>query len=222
MKKLTLSLVIAFIGMISLVSAQTASINIKGGLNISNFYGDNLLEKDMQPGFHIGVGADIGFAPKVALQTGLFFSTKGAKYKYDFPVAAVGDVEYNITANYIQMPIHLAYKIELTPETKVVFHAGPYLAYGVGGKRKIVSKFTNDLKDFIGEQEISTFNKDFGLKPFDAGVGVGIGMEFKLITVDLGWDMGLKNIARDIKVGETIYKQNTKNQSAYLSLGYKF
>lgn len=222
MKKLRLSLLIAFIGMITLISAQTASLSIKGGLNISNFYGDNLLEKNMQPGFHIGVGADLGFTPNISLQTGLFYSTKGAKYHYDFPIAAVGDVEYNINANYLHMPLHLAYKIEVTPGTKVVFHAGPYIAYGIGGKRKIVSNFTNDLKPIIGEQEVKTFNKNFGLKPFDTGVGVGIGMEFNLITVDLGWDMGLKNIARDIKVGETVYKQNIKNQSAYLSLGYKF
>ena len=223
MKELRLSLVIAFIGMISLISAQTASLSIKGGLNISNFYGDNLLEKNMQPGFHIGLGADLGFAPNISLQTGLFYSTKGAKYNYDYPKKAVGEVEYDVNANYLQMPIHLAYKIEVTPGTKVVFKAGPYIAYGIGGKRKIVSKFTNDLIPIIGDQEIESFNKEFGLKRFDAGVGVGIGMEFNLITVDLGWDMGLKNLAKDIKIDETkVYKQNIKNQSAYLSLGYKF
>ncbi|MDD3357364.1 MAG: porin family protein [Dysgonamonadaceae bacterium] len=213
MKKLKLSLVIALLGMVSIVGAQTASLSVKGGLNISNYYGDNLNDKSIKAGFHVGVGADLEFMPNIALQTGLFFSTKGAKYQYDAGIA--GNVEYNVTANYLQLPLHLAYKIDVTPGTKVVLHAGPYIAYGVGGKRKIDSKFTDDLKPILGEQEVDTFDKDWGYKPFDSGVGIGIGAEFGLIIVDLGWDMGLTNISR-------MDSGNVKNQSAYLSLGYKF
>ena len=220
MKKLKLSLVIAFLSMVWLVGAQSASLSVKGGLNMSTYYGDNLSDKNMQPGFHIGVGADLEFITNVSLQTGLFFSTKGAKYNYKVPV--VGDVEYNVTSNYLQLPVHLAYKIEVAPGTKLVLHAGPYVAYGLGGKRKIESKYSADLDKFFGEQEVSTFSKKWGYKPFDVGVGVGVGAEFGVIFVDLGWDMGLKNIARGLKISETTYKQNMKNQSAYLSIGYKF
>lgn len=135
MKKLKLSFLIAFLGMVTLVGAQTASLNIKGGLNMSNFYGDDLSDKNLKPGFHIGVGADLELVPNVALQTGLFFSTKGAKYSYDVPI--VGKVEYNINANYLQLPVHVAYKIDVTPGTKIVFHAGPYIAYGIGENAKL-------------------------------------------------------------------------------------
>ena len=94
--------------------------------------------------------------------------------------------------------------MDVTPETRIVFHAGPYLAYGVGGKIK------------FGNSSINTFNKDSGVfKPFDAGAGVGIGAEFGNIIVDLGWDMGLTNISRAAK-------GSVKTQNAYLSLGYKF
>ena len=199
MKKLKLSLVIAFLGMISLVGAQNASFNIKGGLNMSNFYGDDLNDKNMKAGFHIGVGADLEFAPNVALQTGLFYSMKGAKYKSQDE----GDlIDANVSANYLQLPLHFAYKIDVTPGTKVVLHAGPYIAYGIGGKVK------------LGPLEVNTFDKDLGFKPFDAGLGLGVGAEFGVILVDLGWDMGLTNIARG--------SGNVKNQNAYLSLGYKF
>lgn len=213
MKKLKLSLLIALLGMVSLVGAQTASLSIKGGLNMSNFYGDDLSDKNLKPGFHIGVGADLELVPNVALQTGLFFSTKGAKYTYDVPVA--GKVDYNVSANYLQLPVHVAYKIDVTPGTKVVFHAGPYIAYGIGGKRKIESKYSADLDNIFGKQDVNTFDKDWGFKPFDAGVGLGVGAEFGLILVDLGWDMGLTNISR-------MDKGNVKNQNAYLSIGYKF
>lgn len=214
MKKLKLSLLIAFLGMVSLVGAQTASFSIKGGLNMSNFYGDKLNDKDMKPGFHIGVGADLELIPNVALQTGLFYSTKGAKYSYDIPIAG-GKVEYNVSANYIQLPVHVAYKIEVIPGTKVVFHAGPYIAYGVGGKRKITAGWESGNEIEIGPKEVNTFNKEWGFKPFDTGVGLGIGAEFGILTIDLGWDIGLTNIARTDN-------GNVKTQNAYLSLGYKF
>lgn len=213
MNKFKVSLIIAFLGMVTLVGAQTASLSVKGGLNLSNFYSDDYNDKNVKPGFHIGLGADLEFMQNLSFQTGLYYSSKGAKYQY---YSAITDnIEFNVSANYLQLPIHVAYKIDVTPGTKVVFHAGPYLAYGIGGKRKIVSQYTNDLEQIFGKQDINTFDKDHGLKPFDTGVGVGVGAEFGLITIDLGWDLGLTNISR-------LENNSVKNQSAYLSLGYKF
>ena len=200
MKRFKLLLLIAFLGMVSLLNAQTSSFNIKGGLNMSSIYGDDLNDAKMKLGFHIGVGADFGFTPNLFLQTGLFYTVKGSKTVTDAPISVTGD------ANYLQLPVHLAYKMDVTPGTKIVFHAGPYVAYGIGGKIK------------FGDQEINTFNKDTGVfKTFDAGAGIGIGAEFGKILVDLGWDMGLINIAQE---GEG--SGNVKNKNAYISLGYKF
>ena len=208
MKKIKLSLIIAFLGMITLVGAQSASLSIKGGLNMSNFYGDNLNDKSIQPGFHIGVGADLEFLHNVSLQTGLFFSTKGAKYTFNSGIT--DDVEFNVNSSYIQLPIHIAYKIDVTPGTKLVFHAGPYLAYGVGGKRKITSNFGGGFENYFGKPDVNTFDKKWGIKPFDVGVGIGVGAEFGLIFIDLGWDMGLMNIARNIEELPSL-KPNIKN-----------
>ena len=135
MKKFKVSLIIAFLGMVTLVGAQSASLSVKGGLNMSNFYSDNFNDKNVKPGFHIGLGADLEFLHNISFQTGLYYTTKGAKYHYYS--AITDDIEFDVSANYLQLPIHLAYKIDVIPGTKVVFHAGPYLAYGVGGKRKI-------------------------------------------------------------------------------------
>lgn len=219
MKKIKLSLVIALLGMVSIVSAQSASLNIKGGLNMSNFYGKNLSDKNIKPGFHIGVGADLEFITDVSIQTGLYFSSKGAEYTANIPVG-VGDVNYKVTTNYIQLPIHLAYKIDIKEGTRMFLHAGPYLAYGVGGTRDITAGWEGN-EVVIGPKDSDAFDKDWGYKPFDIGVGLGVGIEFDLFLIDLGWDMGLKNIARNIKE-IPVYKPTVKNQSAYLSIGYKF
>ena len=219
MKKLKLTIVIALLGMASLVSAQSASLIVKGGLNMSNYYGSNLSDKNIKPGYHVGIGLDLEFLADVSFQTGLYFTSKGAEYTTNIPV--IGDVEYNVTANYIQLPIHMAYKIDIKPGTKLFIHAGPYFAYGIGGTRSIETEFTDNPDNILGQQEINTFDKNFGYKPFDIGVGLGIGAEFGVMVIDLGWDLGLKNIARNIE-SMPVYKPNKKNQSAYLSIGYKF
>ena len=204
MKKIKLSLVIALLGMVSLVGAQNTSFSIKGGLNMSNFYGDELSDKNMKTGFHIGVGADFEFAPNMAIQSGLLFTSKGAKYTTDLV-----STELNANANFLQLPLHFAYKIDVMPGTRVVLHAGPYVAYGIGGKTS------------AGNVEVDTFKDDAfldvlnGLKPFDAGIGLGVGAEFGPILLDLGWDMGLTNLSR-------VSGYDVKTQNAYLSVGFKF
>ncbi len=217
MKKIKLSLITAFLAMVTMVSAQSASLNIKGGLNLSNFYGENLSDKNMKPGFHIGVGTDLEFVHNVSLQTGLYFSAKGAKYNYYSKLT--DDVEFDVSANYLQLPIHLAYKIDVKPGTKLVLRGGTFLAYGIGGNRKI-SNYRPDLEFIFGKQDLNSFDKNHGLKRFDTGVGLGIGVEFSYLTVDLGWDMGLVDLAKENKA--IVIKQTVKTQSAYLSVGYKF
>lgn len=206
MKKIKLSLVIVLLSMVSLAGAQTPSFSIKGGLNMSNFYGDKLSDKSMRTGFHLGVGADFDFAPNMAIQSGLFFTSKGAKYTTD-----ILNSELDVNANFIQLPVHFAYKIDVMPGTRIVLHAGPYIAYGVGGKAKV---------NIAGESRVEndTFDSDFGLKNFDSGLGLGVGAEFGPILVDLGWDMGLVNLSR----AEGRYGEEIKTQNAYLSVGYKF
>ena len=199
-------LVVAMLAMVTAVSAQM-NLGVKGGVNMSNFYGDELDDKNVKIGFHIGLAADYDFAYNSAIQTGLFFTTKGAKYTSSF-----GDASGELTVNpmYLQIPVHYAYKIDVSPGTRVVLHAGPYAAYGVGGK----SKLSGSVGDIGAEYEEDVFGDD-RFKRFDAGLGLGVGAEFGPLLFDIGWDMGLVNIV-DSDNGDL------KNQNAYLSVGYKF
>ncbi|MDD3968436.1 MAG: porin family protein [Proteiniphilum sp.] len=206
MKKMRLTAVVVMLTIVTAVSAQV-SLGIKGGVNMSNLvYDDEVDDKNPKIGFNIGLAADVDFTPNVALQTGLFFNTKGFKSVND----AI-EAEYTENLMYLQLPLHLAYKVDVTPGTRVVFHAGPYAAYGVGGSRKA------KVGNLSGTWDVDKIFGDAAgqYKPFDAGLGLGVGAEMGVFLIDLGWDMGLVNISnRD--------NGNTKNQNAYLSVGYRF
>lgn len=208
MKKMKFSLFMAMLLMATVASAQL-NLGVKGGVNMSNFYGDELSDKNAKIGFHIGLAADYEFMYNHAVQTGLFFTTKGSKY-----TASLGEASAELTLNpmYLQLPVHYAYKLDVSPGTRLVFHAGPYLAYGVGGKTKVKGSL-GELSREIDDENV--FGDDNLLKPFDAGLGIGVGAEFGPIILDLGWDMGLVNVAR-------ADNGKIKNQNAYLSVGYKF
>lgn len=208
MKKLRLSLVAAMLMVITAVSAQT-SLGIKGGLNMSNFYGDEVNDKNMKLGFHVGLVADYEFAPNMAIQSGLLFTTKGSEFKLGTENVKI---EQTVNPMYLQVPVHFAYKADVMPGTRIVFHAGPYVAYGIAGKAKV----KGTLGDSSAEsRSVNVFGDKALLKPFDAGLGLGVGAEFSRFLVDIGWDMGLVNISK-------ADNGNIKNQNAYLSVGYKF
>lgn len=177
------------IGINTYAQDKPITFGVKAGLNLSNVSGKNE-HGDAKIGFNAGVTLDYGFTPDVYLLTGLQLTTKGFKMKV---------LSEKLTSNlmYLQLPVHVGYKLTVAEATKIVFHAGPYAAYGIGGK-------TGGEKSF----------RDGAYKKFDFGLGLGVGAEFGKIGVDLGWDLGLANINR----GEG----KTKNQNAYLSVGYKF
>lgn len=208
MKKLRLTLMVAMLVIVAGVSAQV-SYSVKGGVNLSNL---NVSPKDdgiaMKVGFHAGLGLDYEFMPNMAIQSGLLFTVKGAKAKE-------GDGKMDFM--YLQVPIHYAYKIDVSPGTRAVLHAGPYIAYGVAGKMKLVDGYSFNTfgKSTVEGHEIK------GYKPFDAGLGLGVGMEFGQLLFDVGWDMGLLDISPSSNEGQSSdYKVRSMN--AYLSVGYRF
>jgi len=176
------------------------SLGVKGGMNLSNFSGD-LDHTSTKVGFNAGLVIDIDLPlTNLGLTTGVEFTTKGAKIDKKHLMNTDKDVTFN--AMYLQLPIHANYKISVAPATKVVFHAGPYFAYGIGGKTK------------IDGDKYDTFDDD-NMKRFDFGLGLGAGVQVWKFGVDLGWDFGLTNISDDSDI-------SVKNRNAYLSVSYRF
>ncbi|MCZ4344397.1 porin family protein, partial [Sphingomonadaceae bacterium G21617-S1] len=77
-------------------------------------------------GFKIGGGLEYGFTDLWSLQPSLFVSTKGAKYD-----------EATVNAVYLELPVMAAARINVADNTNIVIRAGPYFAYGIGGKTSI-------------------------------------------------------------------------------------
>lgn len=208
--KLTLVALIAF-SSTSLFAQSPIKFGIDAGVNLSNSsLDDSGVDKKAKVGFQIGVVAEYEFAPDFFLQSGLSFTTKGSKYE-----EKVSSHDESVTFNqmYLQLPIYAAYKLEVTPDMKIVFNAGPYMAYGIGGKTKWKNPTIGGDAVYTGTLKEDTFGDD-GLKRFDFGLGGGVGAEFSQIFVGLKYELGLADISR----GQASYR----NRSASLTVGYRF
>lgn len=185
MKKKVLFMVTALL----VAFTASAQLSVKGGLGISNLLGEDVEGYSAKLGFYAGLGYDYEFAHGVALQTGLYGVSKGAKHDGK-----------SVSGIYLQVPVHIAAKIDFTPGTRIVIHGGPFVAYGIAGKNNL----WGSSKKTFGEG---------GAKPFDAGFGMGAGTELGRFLLDFGVDMGLLQPDEDHKA---------KNMSAYLAIGIRF
>ena len=151
-------------------------------------------------GIRAGVTVDIPLADEFYIGTGLLYSGKGGKAK---------NSDAKTTLSYLELPIHFMFKPEVG-SGRLVLSAGPYLAYGLGGKIK-----DTGFGDFNVYDDESLLAKQ---KRFDAGVGINVGYEMPMgLYFGLNTDLGLVNTADN-----TNNDRKFKNTSFGVSVGYKF
>lgn len=225
MKKTTLSLL--FFIIISsgfYTQAQKGwSLGAKAGLNISSAGGD-YSESDSRLGYNFGIIADYNYSNHVFLRTGLEFTSKGAKYKYDWnDIASDGTSGFkkrHFLLNYLQLPISIGYRFAATENLNMTLNAGGYLAYGVFAREKYTS--ANWCGTPGSTPYYSDTNKGFDdchMRAFDAGLLGGIGFEYKQYMLLINYDLGLFNTMTGMYDGG---EPSWKNRNWSFSLGYKF
>lgn len=194
------------------------TFGVKAGMNLSNVSGD-FEDSKVKVGFNVGVTLDYALVNDFYLLTGLDFTTKGSKVGED------GGTDLKLNLSYLQLPVHVGYKFPIGNDSRILFHAGPYVAFGVDGKWK--------AKQGSSEISVGAFSDDaedagMKMKRFDFGLGFGLGAEFGRINAGINCDFGLINIA-DFGIfdlddwgqfdGSDV---SVKNMNVAISVGYKF
>ena len=212
------TLIVAAILLTIGVSAQDKPLTfgVKAGMNISNVSGD-FEDAKAKIGFNAGVTLDFALTNDLYLLTGLEFTSKGAKVEED--------TNLKMSLSYIQLPVHAGYKLTVANDTRIVFHAGPYIAYAADGKWKAKE---GGLEESAGVFSDEAEAAGLKMKRFDFGLGFGVGAEFGQFNAGVNCDFGLVNIADFGMIDlEDLGKLDAssvsvKNMNVGISLGYKF
>lgn len=185
-----------------------ASLGIKGGLNMSNLYTEDVDDQNVLAGFNIGLFAQLPITSSLALQPEVNYTTKGAELQYNNAFAQ-GTGKFRL--NYIEVPVLL--KANLTKNFNVQF--GPYAAF------LIDSKITNEGQDgnINFEEEIS---KD-DLNTMDFGVAAGVGFDFDNFGIGARYNYGLTTVGKERTIlGQTYTFPDSKNSVLSIYAAIKF
>lgn len=200
---------VALIFGITAVNAQSSPVTfgVKGGLNISNLDisgGGFTMDTDPKIGFNVGLTVDYALPANFYILSGLELTTKGADFDEH-------GVKFDPNLMYLQMPINAGYKLQVMDNLKILFFAGPYFAYGIGGKTK-VSGYDEWGDYYSGKYD--SFGSEGWAKRFDMGINGGAGIEYNKFVATIGCDYGVI----DINDGSgDAYTQNVS-----FTVGYKF
>lgn len=176
--------------------ATYLSFIARAGINTMNL-GDKYSDKSSNIGFQGGILLNYGY-DNVFLHTGLEYKT----INYD---AIVENEHWSASQRYIQLPVHLGYRKDLSESTDLILHVGPYFAYGIGGS----------LRNNTTQTDYDTFSRRNGGIRFDYGLGLGVGLEINRFIVDLEGSFGVANLERNSD-------HTTRNQALLLTVGYRF
>lgn len=202
MKKITTVLVI---GLIATMNA-TAQTYIQAGLNLANITSTNngqTQDNNWLPTFNVGLMGRFGISKTFDVESGLLFTGKGSKAATYY--SGTDYVKSKFNPHYIELPLNAVVKIPLSVKAKsnIFFHAGPYIAVGIGGTSTSDAQFagiqshsSNSIKfsnddPFTSQQDDAAYNK---LKRFDFGANLGGGIDFGAILLRVNYGFGLAKI----------------------------
>jgi hypothetical protein len=187
------------VGVANRADAQ-ARAGIKGGLNVSNLYIDNVDDENARYGFNVGLYGQLLSSDRFALQPELLFSTKGSKAEYGGLIDQT--VKFNL--NYLDLPVLAVFKLGKSAE----IHVGPYASYLLNANISYSGDVANGTDEVDKDQ----------LKSYDFGLVGGLGLNFGAIQVGARYNYGFVEIA-DSNAAES-FLGNSKNSNAQLYVAF--
>lgn len=185
----------------------SSKIGIKGGVNLTNLYVDDVEDENMKLGFNLGLFAKLPITSGLSIQPELLYSVKGSKITYDLGI--LGSNEYRFNLNYVEVPILAV--VNLTKNFNL--QAGGYVGYLAQAN---IKRENDDARnDQIADLNEDNFNRvDYGL------VG-GLGIDVENVTIGARYNYGLKEVGKANNFGSQALK-NAKNSAISVFVGFGF
>jgi len=167
------------------------------GLNLAYISSEDIeLDADCLAGLYLAGVIGIQLSPQapVSLEVGLAYSEKGG-------IRRDNGYKVRYRMNSILMPIVAKYNIDVK-HVRIQPFFGGYLAIGAAGK----------IKDYQTKEVQSTYDL---FERFDGGLRLGCGVEYHLLYLEAGMDLGLANINKD-------NFETAHNRCFFISAGVNF
>lgn len=184
---------------------------------------DEVGEHKVFVGYRLGAGLDVNVGKMIYVGTGLTFAMKGHQFTFANFQGKSGDVK--IYSHYMQIPINVGVRLNLTPRIGCSVEAGPYFAYALGATVNN-GNLIDDAKKTYNVYKEGILGMDAAkLKRYDIGLGakakVTFGSWYGMLGADLGFVDELKIEKNDPKL-EKLGEKAMRNTSFYVGAGFAF
>ena len=189
------------------------------GMNISGLRGSELNPK-LGMNFGIKVEYMLPQCYGVFVNAGVNYTMKGARQTVPDPDPEIVKVTTICRPCYVEIPLHVGYRYNLTEDMGIYADFGPYFAIGTNGKNRIrVGEYAEDVTSKFFDRDV--------IQRFDMGLGFRVGCEYvNQHSLTLGMDWGLTDMYKDkfhrsmIELG--LAHPNMKNFNCSVTYGYRF
>lgn len=212
---------------LSSVGFAQVNFTIQGGTNLTGITQSK--DYNARFGYRVGVGVEFPVNKTWALQTGLQFLNRSYSFDQSFAfgigmnqneaITCVLGMDSKINAISLQLPLKVSAFVPLNKDCGLQFSAGPYVAYGIGGKSNwnwdieyiypledngfhdgnYVAKSGGGKQDTFGNGAVE------GLKRWDVGICAGVDFKYKFLFAGFGAEYGFMPIHTEMPKVMTDY-----------------
>jgi len=182
----------------------TPKIGVKGGLNLTNLYVDEVEDENMKVGFNLGLFAKLPVTRGLSIQPEILYSVKGSTMTFGI----LNNNEYRFNLNYVEVPVLAVINVA----KNFNLHVGGYAAYLAQAN---IKKKSDGPDDDIADFDEDDFNR------FDYGLVGGLGIDVENVTLGARYNYGLKEIGKSGNFSN-LALDNGKNSAISLYIGFGF
>jgi outer membrane protein OmpA-like peptidoglycan-associated protein len=176
--------------------------SIAGGMNMSSVPGNSSPQWDSlnykyssRTGFHIGLLAETHLfnSNDLYFQTGMYYINKGRKFStaFDSSTAGISKVSGSQFVNYMEIPLNVVYKKDISKKSRLMFGAGPYVSFLFSGRESKSIYYSNGNVDASENTSLKVPRSSGKYRNMDFGVSALAGVEFGKIFITANFSRGL-------------------------------
>ena len=225
-------------------NAQAFEYEPEEGLTWMGLFGMNISKLQNHPynakvGAMMGVRADyvLPHAHGAYITAGLDWTMKGGRLSHEAlvtPTSEPADATSKYNLHYIEVPVRVGFRYNLSDEFGFYGEFGPYFSVGVGGRHKLTIdgdgpdvRTAEDEGTFKAFKNVEDLNKPT-FQRWDAGLGFRIGAEYNQhYNLIIGCDWGLTDMYRNDFRDAYFVQEKTRlpkvhNFNFSITAGYRF
>ena len=180
-----------------MVPASAQGLKLADGIHygvVGGFTSSGTNIKDFSPKhialYHAGITAKFNLGIGFAIQPSLIYQVKGVKLS-DMQLGDEFVHQFDYKLGYLELPVNIQWGPDLMAFRPYAF-VEPFIGYAVNND--LIEKIKTEDPTDLNQEKVKNGWKEYGLKRFEYGLGLGAGFEFWRIQLSAQWFWNFGNL----------------------------